>query len=82
MPLAVFLQSKTQMVGFLGLGFFELALIVAVSSAVYFLPTFIAVKRNHSNRTPIMLTNIFFGWTVVGWVVALIWAFSDNSRKA
>ena len=82
MPLAVFLQSNAQMAGFLGLGFFTLAIIITVSTAVYLLPTFIALKREHSNRTSIILTNVLLGWTVVGWVVSLIWAFSDNARKA
>jgi len=39
---------------------------------LYFLPSIIA----HSKRDfgGIVLLNIFLGWTVIGWVAALIWA--------
>jgi hypothetical protein len=43
---------------------------------IYFIPSFIAFHREHHNRTPIVLTNALFGWTIVGWLVALIWAFT------
>jgi hypothetical protein len=46
--------------------------------AVYFLPFLVAWKRDHNNETPIGLANLFFGWTGIGWIVCLIWAFSDN----
>lgn len=45
---------------------------------IYFLPTLIARKRFHRNMTPIFLTNLFFGWTGLGWFIALIWSVSDN----
>lgn len=45
-------------------------------SAVYVLPTIVAVYRQHHNRVPITLVNILLGWTAIGWVVALIWAFT------
>jgi hypothetical protein len=32
------------------------------------------VRRRHRNLLPIILVNIFLGWTFVGWIVALIWA--------
>jgi hypothetical protein len=28
------------------------------------------------------LTNLFFGWSILGWLVALIWSFSDNVRPS
>ena len=40
---------------------------------VYFLPALIAALRRHHNQNAIVLTNLLFGWTVIGWVVALIW---------
>jgi len=40
---------------------------------VYFLPAIIAALRRLYNQNAIFLTNLFFGWTVIGWVVALIW---------
>jgi len=42
--------------------------------ACYFLPTIIAGFRHHHNVVAIGLVNLFFGWTLVGWVGALVWA--------
>lgn len=39
-----------------------------------FLPTCIAIDRGHPNRVPILLVNLFVGWSGIGWVVALVWA--------
>jgi hypothetical protein len=42
--------------------------------AAYFLPTVIALTRWHANTLGIFLLNVFLGWTLVGWVVALVWS--------
>jgi len=39
---------------------------------VYFLPTIIALCRKAHYMTATILINILFGWTFIGWVVALI----------
>lgn len=49
--------------------------------AFYFLPFLIAWRRNHRNETPIGLTNLLLGWTIIGWIIALIWATTDNVEK-
>ncbi len=41
---------------------------------LYFLPAIIAAVRHTHNATGILLLNIFLGWTVVGWFVALLMA--------
>jgi Superinfection immunity protein len=46
----------------------------AFAIALLFLPTLIAKSRRHPNALPIFLVNLFFGWTFIGWVVALVWA--------
>lgn len=51
-----------------------IVLIVIVS---YFLPTLIAVLREHHNRLPISLLNFFLGWTFIGWVASLVWSFTS-----
>lgn len=43
---------------------------------IYILPTFIAFYRKHPNRWPIFAINIVFGGTGLGWLAAIIWAFS------
>jgi hypothetical protein len=41
---------------------------------MYFLPSIIALGRNKRDITAIVLLNFFLGWTMIGWVVALVWA--------
>ena len=41
---------------------------------IHFLPTFVAVVRQHRHAVLILVLNIFFGWTIIGWLVLLIWA--------
>jgi hypothetical protein len=39
---------------------------------LYFLPTIIG--REKRDAAGIILLNLFLGWTVIGWVIALVWA--------
>jgi len=41
---------------------------------LYFLPAIIAAVRHTHNSTGILLLNLFLGWTMVGWFVALLMA--------
>jgi hypothetical protein len=41
---------------------------------LYFLPAIIAAARHTHNSTGILLLNLFLGWTMVGWFVALLMA--------
>ena len=59
-------------------GPFEL-LIIFIIVLLYFMPTFVAVRRNHPNRTAIFLLNFLLGCVFVGWVAALVWAFTNPS---
>ena len=47
-----------------------------VATLIYFLPTVIALARGHLSTLAIFLLNLLLGWTVLGWLVALIWSFS------
>lgn len=51
-----------------------LFLFFGVVFVIYFLPSIIALARRKHDRTPIFLLNLFLGGTMVGWVVALVWA--------
>jgi hypothetical protein len=44
------------------------------AGALYFLPAIIAAIRHTHNATGILLLNVFLGWTVIGWFVALLMA--------
>jgi len=48
--------------------------VLLIIGGIYFLPTIISAIRGHHNQVPILIVNIFFGWTLLGWIVALIWA--------
>lgn len=55
----------------------ELGLILGTALfvlVVYAVPTIVAFYRGHPNRWPILIVNIAFGATFVGWLAALIWA--------
>lgn len=49
---------------------------------LYLLPAIIAWRRQHNNRTAIALANILLGWSLFGWVAALVWAFTNPTRKS
>ncbi|MCG9769383.1 superinfection immunity protein [Pseudoalteromonas piscicida] len=47
-----------------------------------FVPTFIAVRKDHKNKLAIFLVNLFLGWTLLGWVVALVWAIKNSESPS
>ena len=51
----------------------EVAVILG-SLALYFLPAIVATQRRHRQRLAVSVTNLLLGWTLVGWVAAMIWA--------
>ena len=57
-----------------------IAWIVAVLTAGYMLPWAIAATRNKSNTLAIALVNVLLGWTLVGWIVALVMSASSEPR--
>jgi hypothetical protein len=45
---------------------------------MYFLPSIIALARSKRDTLAIFLLNFFLGWSVIGWVVALVWAAKND----
>lgn len=45
---------------------------------LYFLPAIIA--HNKRDFTAIFLVNLLFGWTFIGWIVALVWACASETN--
>ncbi len=43
-------------------------------TAAYFFPTIVAFAVGNPNALAIGILNFLLGWSVIGWVVALIWA--------
>jgi hypothetical protein len=56
----------------------DLVLGIGVGAVFYFLPALVAYYRGHNNRLAIAVCNILLGWTVLGWVVSIIWASTSN----
>jgi hypothetical protein len=48
---------------------------------LYWLPTIVAVARHTPSALGIAALNFFFGWTGIGWVMALIWALATNPAQ-
>ncbi len=55
--------------------------VVVFVPALYLLPTYEAWRKQHPNLSSIALLNIFLGWTLVGWVASLVWAFKTPSSN-
>lgn len=46
------------------------------AALLYIVPTVIAWRRQHRQRYAIAACNIFLGWTILGWIVALCLALT------
>jgi hypothetical protein len=58
-----------------GIFFFPL---FGTGCVMYFLPTLIAAIRSKRDVLTIFLVNLFLGWSVIGWVVCLVWALKTD----
>ena len=69
-------HSVTEKLGGLGL----ILVVGAFALAIYFLPTYLAYRGGdpRKNFAAIAALNFFLGWTILGWVVALVWTLSDE----
>lgn len=45
------------------------------------IPWFVAVSRGSRNSAAIFVLCLFFGWSVIGWVAAFIWAMVDERKR-
>lgn len=59
-------------------GILFVLLLIAGGAAIYFAPTLVAYREKRSNFKSIFLLNIFTGWTLIGWVISLVWAFKEQ----
>jgi hypothetical protein len=56
--------------------------LLLIGAGFYFLPTILAGGRHHHNTGAIFIINLLLGWTLVGWAVALAWAFTTPAPAA
>lgn len=48
---------------------------------MYFFPSIIAGLRSHNNLASILALNLLLGWTVLGWIIALVWALANGAQR-
>lgn len=55
---------------------FDVAMIIAVilGVLVYVIPTLVAWSMSSKGIRWVAIINVLLGWTVIGWIIALIWA--------
>lgn len=61
------------------LSFIVVVLLVAIGLFLYVFPTIVALRFRHQRLPLIAATNTLLGWTIIGWVVALVMSFSASS---
>lgn len=50
------------------------SIVMVLGDLVYFIPSLVANHRKHQSSLAIFFTNLFLGWTVIGWIAGIIWA--------
>lgn len=58
-----------------------LAVLLSLFTLGYLLPTTIAIIRRRTNTMAIFVLDLFLGWTLIGWVVALVWSVATDVPK-
>jgi hypothetical protein len=48
----------------------------------YLLPTLVAAWRSHHQTAAIFALNLLLGWTVLGWIIALVWELTATKGPA
>lgn len=51
---------------------------IVLICSIYLTPTGIAMIRGRQNSLAIFALNLFLGWSIIGWVVALVWALKSD----
>lgn len=54
---------------------------LVLMAAFYFLPSIVAYFRKKKNYNAILVLNLLLGWTLIGWVIAMIWAMTVDEQK-
>jgi hypothetical protein len=56
-------------------------LVSLVIGGIYFIPSFIAITKEHRNEVAIVVLNAVAGWTFLGWVASLVWALVNSEKN-
>lgn len=52
-----------------------------LAAVALFFPAFVAALRGHRSTLAVGAVCLFFGWTLVGWLLALVWSLADTGRR-
>lgn len=58
-----------------------LALFLILAGLVYLLPSVVAVSGRHRQLHTIAALNIFLGWTIVAWLIAIVLALKNPAKR-
>jgi hypothetical protein len=58
--------------------FLQIWALMVLGGLLYWLPTIIAVSRKADSGLGIAFLNFLFGWTILGWLGALVWALCST----
>lgn len=53
-------------------------IIIAICIFFYFIPTVVGWRKR--NVTAIFALNLLLGWSVIGWIIALVWACTQDPQ--
>jgi len=56
--------------------------IIVIGGVLYFCPSLIAGIKHHRNLSALFALNLLLGWTVIGWVAALVWSLMNQDKPA
>jgi hypothetical protein len=45
---------------------------------IYMVPTLTAIAKKHEKVGLIGALNVLVGWTIIGWIAAMVWTFSER----
>ncbi|MFD2163658.1 superinfection immunity protein [Paradesertivirga mongoliensis] len=54
------------------------AIVLITLLLVYFVPTVMAWGKRCQNS--VLMLNLFLGWTIIGWIIALIWSLNKDAQ--
>ena len=49
-------------------------MLILAGIAAYWVPTIVVLVRHAPNVAQVVVVNLLLGWTVIGWIVALVMA--------
>jgi len=53
---------------------------LVIACILYFWPSLVAIDNNKANKAGIIIINLFLGWTIIFWIVAVIWAYTPDKK--